>query len=621
MKKKGKNHMKKNTKTSILLLLMLSLFFSASVPVNAMWVKYYYWNGFAYLKSGSDTDPTASICSYEGEKKKLTIPTEIDGRRVSTLHGIGKKNNVQEITIPNGVEIESGAFSRLPSLKKVNLSKDNPDYVVKNNLILTKDEKSLVSTLYFIQYPKIPDSVSIIQNGAFSGSNVKKVVFGKNISYLATAAFYDCKNLSSVTFHKDIHLKEIEYTIFEKCSNLKTITIPDSVEKLHTSMFYGCKNLETIIIGKNTSSDLYFQGTPKLRELYFYREQYEGRALEEQKEFSPAHWYSKATIYSKADSPLVEHANYWGIQTSSIEVSCHGAQKWENFEYIVSGKEGNKRASIVNYTGTDSILTIPETVNNIPVKTVEDLGSPTCVKEIHLPDSVTVKGESLSNCRNLEKINISSTNPHYQIKNKLLLRKNGETIVAVPGSITHPKIPKSVRNIADGAFSGSSIQKITIGKNIRYIGYRAFKNCDQLNSVTFHKKSKIKILRNFVFENCSSLTTLELPDSITEIWHGVFYNCKKLETLKMKENLKYIGLDIVTGCEELQHFSVESPDCKMEYYSGGPGLGNIIGSIRDYYWNKKELIIYGKEDSTLYNVVKSTVEDRKYVKFEILPEK
>ena len=81
----------------------------------------------------------------------------------------------------------------------------------------------------------------------------------------------------------------------------------------------------------------------------------------------------------------------------------------------------------------------------------------------------------------------------------------------------YPKIPSGVTKIADGAFSGSSIRTITLGKNISYLGQEAFQDCVNLTSIKFSEKSRIQILHHRTFENCRFLKKLELPDSVKEM--------------------------------------------------------------------------------------------------------
>ena len=67
-----------------------------------------------------------------------------------------------------------------------------------------------------------------------------------NIKKLGDKAFYNCKNLSSITMSKK--LTSIGKAAFYKCTSLKKITINNKVNKIGTKAFYGCKKLKEITI-------------------------------------------------------------------------------------------------------------------------------------------------------------------------------------------------------------------------------------------------------------------------------------------------------------------------------------------------------------------------------------
>ena len=52
----------------------------------------------------------------------------------------------------------------------------------------------------------------------------------------------------------------------------------------------------------------------------------------------------------------------------------------------------------------------------------------------------------------------------------------------------------------------------------------------------------------------SNLTTINIPDNVTELGVGVFENCKKLETVKMSENVSIISEKTFLNCSKLENF-------------------------------------------------------------------
>ena len=85
------------------------------------------------------------------------------------------------------------------------------------------------------------------------------------------------------------------------------------------------------------------------------------------------------------------------------------------------------------------------------------------------------------------------------------------------------------------------------------IGDYAFKNCSDLTSLTL--PSSVTRIGDYAFYNCSGLTSLTLPSSVTRIGDYAFYNCSGLTSLTLPSSVTSSIRDyIFDGLKECNYF-------------------------------------------------------------------
>ena len=239
-------------------------------------------------------------CKYSNIEE-IVLPDTI--YNITDLYGF---SNLKKINIPKSTVLRSskkyssenyyydaeytGGLSGCPKIK-LSVDPENPYYCYKNDMLLSKDGKTLfisfnpknnieipsgVETLLYrggygfelvenVKFPDtlkyigdytfyeskltkvtFPNSVKDIKDSAFSGSEIKTINFGKNLSCIGMSAFRNCKNLKSVTTPKK--LKKIDYYAFEKCNSLKKVKILSNNILIQDEAFAGCRKLKTVKI-------------------------------------------------------------------------------------------------------------------------------------------------------------------------------------------------------------------------------------------------------------------------------------------------------------------------------------------------------------------------------------
>ena len=137
-------------------------------------------------------------------------------------------------------------------------------------------------------------------------------------------------------------------------------------------------------------------------------------------------------------------------------------------------------------------------------------------------------------------------------------------------------IPDCVETIGDAAFQGSEhLKRVTIPKNIRHIGSRAFDDSSSLAEIVWDTPKATG--GSYVFVNCPNLKTV-ITDDAQKLWE---YNCDNegspfingaclivgdevCEELAVPENCMDITLRAFQGCTSIEHISFKENNKYIE---------------------------------------------------------
>ena len=110
----------------------------------------------------------------------------------------------------------------------------------------------------------------------------------------------------------------------------------------------------------------------------------------------------------------------------------------------------------------------------------------------------------------------------------------GLTTANIPASVTYNGTTYSVTSIGEYAFRDcSSLTSVTIPNSVTSIGNYAFLNCTGLTSVTI--PNSITSIGAYAFRDCSSLTSVTIPNSVTSIGDNAFHNCSGLTKVNITD--------------------------------------------------------------------------------------
>lgn len=222
---------------------------------------------------------------------------------------------------------------------------------------------------------------------------------------------------------------------------------------------------------------------------------------------------------------------------------------FQNYYWYETVTDGVK---ISYYEGSDSILTIPETLAGLSVVAIGSgaFADRDLLTEVTVPDSVTSLEDSdtyssgiFSGCDSLEKLMI------------------GKGVTQIP---------------SDMAYSCTKLKEVIFNGSVKSIGNRAFWRCYNLQSINLPES--LESIGNAAFLHCDGISSITIPDKTSVIGSGVFVYCKKLTSLRFGSGLISLGDQAAAWCDSLETVSIPeglTTIGSLEVFRGCPLLSKV----------------------------------------------
>lgn len=184
-------------------------------------------------------------------------------------------------------------------------------------------------------------------------------------------------------------------------------------------------------------------------------------------------------------------------------------------------------------------------------------------------------------------------------------------------SLTSINIPDGVTSIGDYAFwNCTSLTSITIPDGVTSIGDEAFYSCSSLTSITI--PNSVTSIGDSAFGFCGSLTSITIPNSVTSINNQAFWECTNLSSATIGSGVVTIGEDVFrgSGLKDVYYKGTEQQWDNIKWESQG-FLKSYLPNVRIHFNCKysndlseiekevRKLLSEGKSEAEIYKTLKA----------------
>ncbi|MBR5570372.1 MAG: leucine-rich repeat domain-containing protein [Oscillospiraceae bacterium] len=425
----------------------------------------------------------------------------------------------------------------------------------------------------------IPDSViSGVCKDAFRDcTSLTSVTIGNGVTSIGVSSFADCTSLTSVTIGNSV--TSIGDSAFYDCTSLTSVTIPESVTSIGQSAFSRCTSLISIWVDENNSiysSDdcgvLFNKDQTKLI-------------------LAPCRLLGS---YAIPDS--VTNIGYCAFEDCTSLTSVSIPDSVANIGYYAFEDCTNLTGVYITDLAAWCNISFDSGAN--PLNYAENLYlNGELLTDMLVPDGVTSIGDyAFYNCASLTGVTVSNSvigigEHSFAGCTSLTSVMIGDSVTTIGDyafddctSLTSVTIPDGVTSIGDYAFNWcESLTSVTIPNSITSIGYDAFENCTSLiyneykngkylgnndnpyllladtvstDIATFEFSSGTKLIGSSAFRDCTELTSLTIPGSVTAIGDDAFYSCSGLISVIIPGSVTSIGSYVFGNCTNLENIII-----------------------------------------------------------------
>ena len=393
--------------------------------------------------------------------------------------------------------------------------------------------------------------VSVEASAFLNNTAITSVVLPDGITSIGENAFNGCESLTSVTFGKNSQLSSIGPGAFNYCYSLESITIPESVTNIGSEAFNYCCGLRSVTFGENSQltsiGDYAFLGCYSLESITI------PASVTSIGEWAFVECYRLVEVWNLSKLNITagsEDNGYVGYYAKRVETEPSESYVYTDENGYVIYYDGKVKA-LINYTGNETKLTIPDDITELNCFALSDCYNITSVTFGENSQLTSIGDGAFNWCESLESITIPDS-----------VTSIGEGAFCCCAKLTSITIPDGVKSIGNHAFAGcSALESITIPDSVLNIGDSAFAECTALESITI--PDSVLSIGDNAFKECTALESATISEGVKSIGDNAFYNCTNLVNVSLPDSLTSISFNTFYGCTNLQTY-----DDGTAYYLG-----------------------------------------------------
>lgn len=577
------------------------------INTNVSAFAFYNYKGIRELVFGPDVETIGQNAFYYNNRIDKGLRFEKEGR----ITGLSLESQaffgcqgLKDVSLPVLTSYGGHVFRDCPNLQTLSVDTDsNSKYFTEGNILYYKQDND---NLTLCQYTngasptlilKDIDGVKItkVLSGAFGSTHISEIAL-ENVITIDSYAFASCKSLTGVSLSSELSsiganafqscskltsinlgvtdkLKKIDATVFGSCTSLKTIIFPSLLETIGTKAFFGCTSIQEIDLeGCNkltTVGNGAFSSCSSLQRIVFPK-----------KGITCTKASSSNTYENFLNCPIA----YAKIPKNMIPVIPLNSLIEIEITYGTGsiGEEAFKGLEELRY------VTISGDISTIGKGAFVDcihLEELKISKKIKTFDENAFKGNlTLSQIIYLgsadDWVKISFANPDANpaaFATSLYMQNEAEGEPVLVGEV----VLKSATSISNYAFYNcSSITKLELPASLTEIKTQSLYNCSSLNWISvsednnnfqsidgvLYSKNGDELIQYPIGNKQTSFVIPYNNETLIKIGENAFLNCQNLISISVPNSLKTVGKKAFEECRNLTTFSVSTPKEKPTNY-------------------------------------------------------